>query len=65
MFRLYSMLGSFYLQFALAKLLIDISTILVLVFAVIGVISTIRYFIGRKRNKETAEQKWLRTGKTK
>lgn len=65
MFGLYSMLGSFYLQFALAKLLIDVFTVLVIVFAIIGVISTIGFFRGRRKKRETPEDKWLRTGRMK
>lgn len=63
MFGLYSIINSFYLQFALAKLLIDIFTVLVIVFSIIGVISTIKFFRGKKKKKESREDKWLRTGK--
>lgn len=33
------------------------------IFAVIGVISTLKFLIGGRKPKETAEQKWIRTGK--
>ena len=37
-----------------------------IIFAIIGLITTIAFLFGRKgkgRHKETAEEKWIRTGK--
>lgn len=53
MFGLYNMLGGFYLQFALAKLLIDIFTVIFLILAIIGLITTIKFFRRKKKNKFT------------
>ena len=49
---------------AFMALLVEIGMILYTVFAIIGLITTIRFFINRKkRKKETAGERWLRTGK--
>lgn len=50
---------------SLAVILLKIIIVLILIFAVIGIISTIRFFAGRKKRKETDGEYWLRTGKMK
>ena len=35
----------------------------VIIFAVIGLFSTIKWLFGRRKPKESAGDKWLRTGK--
>lgn len=50
---------------AFAAFLMKIIVIAILVFAVIGVITTIKFFANRKKNKETDGQYWLRTGRTR
>ena len=48
-----------------AVFLLKLLIIAIIVFAIIGIITTIKFFIGRRRNKETNGQYWLRTGKMK
>ena len=50
---------------SLAVFLLKLLFIAIIVFAIIGLINTIKFFIRRRRNKETDGQYWLRTGKMK
>ena len=58
-------LSRLFAKAAFAAFLMKIVVLAVIVFAVIGVISTIKYFSKRKHAKETDGQYWLRTGKTR
>ena len=50
---------------AFIAFLLKLFILAILVFAVIGVITTIKFFANRKKNKETDGQYWLRTGRTR
>lgn len=58
-------LSRLFAKAAFAAFLMKILVIAILVFAVIGVITTVKYFAGKKKNKETDGQYWLRTGRTR
>lgn len=58
-------LSRIFARAAFAAFLMKIVVLAVIVFAVIGVISTIKYFSKRKHAKETDGQYWLRTGRTR
>lgn len=63
MFELFAKLSLLSAKLSFIALLVRIVVIAILVFAVIGIISTIHFFIGRKKTKETPEEKWRRTGR--
>lgn len=67
MFRLLYDLYTWSLSFALATLLLNILFIAMCIFSVIGIIATIMWFSGRKKNKtnETPGEYWRRTGRMK
>lgn len=58
-------LSMLFAKAAFTAFLLKIIVIAILVFAVIGVITTIKFFANRKKNKETDGQYWLRTGRTR
>lgn len=51
------------LKAKIAAFLINAVIIIILVFAVIGVIATVKWFLKRKKPKETPGEKWRRTGR--
>ena len=58
-------LSMLFAKASLAVFLLKLLFIAIIVFAIIGLINTIKFFIRRRRNKETDGQYWLRTGKMK
>ena len=58
-------LSMLFAKASLAVFLLKLLFIAIIVFAIIGLITTIKFFIRRRRNKETNGQYWLRTGKMK
>lgn len=58
-----------YLLFAGAKFamfLVELFTLIVIVLAIIGLITTIKFFVTRRsKKKETDGQYWMRTGRTR
>ena len=53
-----------YLGASVGATLIKIAIVLVLIFAIIGVIATIGFFVGRgKKKKKDPYKEWLKTGK--
>lgn len=66
MFRLLYEFYTWSLSFALATILFNIVSIALLIFAVIGIIATIKWCTGRKSKKdETPGEYWKRTGRMK
>ena len=63
MFGLLLALYNFAAGYLLLLLLLQILSVVMFVFSIIGIIATIKFFVGRRKKKETAEEKWLRTGK--
>ena len=63
MFRLFLYLNSLAAGYVLFSVLLQILSVMMFVFSIIGIIATIKFFAGRRKKKETAEEKWLRTGK--
>ena len=43
--------------------LIQILIFVLFIFSIIGIVSTVKFFAGRKKKDEDPHQKWLRTGK--
>lgn len=62
---LFGELSLFFAKASFAVFLAKVLFFLIIVFAVIGIISTIKFFAGRKSRKETPGEYWMRTGKTK
>lgn len=50
---------------SIARFFAKLITIAILVFAVIGIITTIKWILDKRKpkHKETPHEKWLRTGK--
>ena len=43
--------------------ILQILSIAMFIFSIIGIITTIKWLLGRRKPKESAGDKWLRTGK--
>lgn len=59
LFDLYTFAAGYILLLRFLQLL----SVVMFIFSIIGIITTIKFFVGRRKKKETAEEKWLRTGK--
>lgn len=59
MMDLYGLAASYIILWRLLQIL----SIAMFIFSIIGIIATIKFFLNRRKPKETAGQKWLRTGK--
>lgn len=63
MFELFAMLHAWTLHMQFMAALFQILFILMVIFSIIGFITTIKWLFTRNRNKETPGQKWRRTGR--
>ena len=48
-----------------AIFLVELFTLIVIVLAVIGLITVIKFFVKRRKRKETDGEYWMRTGRMK
>ena len=63
MFGLLLELYSFAAGTLLLWRLLQLLSVVMFIFSIIGIITTIKFFVGRRKKKETAEERWIRTGK--
>lgn len=63
MFGLFFDLYTWSLGARFMAFLFQVLFLLMVVFAIIGFITTIKWLFTRNKNKETPEQKWRRTGR--
>ena len=63
MLGLFMDLYAFAASYLLLWKLLQVLSIVMFIFSIIGIVSTINFFRKRRKGKESAEEKWLRTGK--
>lgn len=62
---LFGKLALMFAKASFAVFLIKLLIIAIIVFAIIGIVCTVKFCITHRRKKETPGQYWMRTGKMK
>lgn len=63
MFGLFFDLYTFAASYIILLRLIQILSVIMFIFSIIGIIATVQFFRKRRKPKETPGERWLRTGK--